>query len=91
MNEKRFTQKNEDDWEIFEDGKHLAFAHRGYNAQKIIERLNDLDSFREGYFDLQKQIKQLRDENHRLVLVRIHADDLHRDVEWLKENLGERD
>ena len=88
MNEKRFTQKDEDDWEILEHGEHLAFAHSGYNAQKIIERLNDLDSFREGYFDLQKQIKQLRDENHRLMLVRIHADDLHRDVEWLKENLG---
>lgn len=42
MTEKRFTHK-EDDWEIFEDGKHLAFAHSGYNAQKIIEKLNQLN------------------------------------------------
>ena len=42
MNEKRFTQKDEDDWEIFENGEHFAFAHSGYNAKKIIETLNVL-------------------------------------------------
>lgn len=42
MIEKRFTQKDEDDWEIFENEEHFAFAHSGYNAKKIIERLNEL-------------------------------------------------
>ena len=37
--EKRFTHKED---EILEDNKHFAYAHSGYNAQKIIERLNEL-------------------------------------------------
>ena len=50
MIEKRFTQKDEDDWEIFDNGKHLAYAHSGYNAEKLIEMLNSLS-------DENKQLK----------------------------------
>ena len=42
MTEKRFTQKDEDDWEILDRNKHFAYAHSGYQAKKIIERLNEL-------------------------------------------------
>ena len=50
-----------------------------------------LNNYFEGYESLKKSYSKVVDENHRLMLVRIHADDLHRDVEWLKENLGKRD
>ena len=42
MTGKRFSQKDEDDWEILENGKHFAYAHSGYQAKKIIETLNGL-------------------------------------------------
>ena len=47
---KRFTQKNKDDWEIFDNGKHLAYAYSGYNAEDIISVLNEL-------FDETEQLK----------------------------------
>jgi hypothetical protein len=33
---KRFTQKDEDDWEILDRNKHFAYARSGYQAEKII-------------------------------------------------------
>ena len=42
MNTKRFSQKDEDDWEILDRNKHFAYAHSGYQAKKIIETLNKL-------------------------------------------------
>ena len=41
MTEKRYCQKDSDDWEIFDNGKHFAYAHSGYNVGKIIHRLNE--------------------------------------------------
>ena len=41
MTEKRFTHK-EDDWEILDNGEHLAYAHSDYQADKICELLNEL-------------------------------------------------
>lgn len=41
MTAKRFTHK-EDDWEIFDNGEHLAYAHSDYQAEKICELLNEL-------------------------------------------------
>ena len=40
MTEKRFTQKDEDDWEILDRNKHFAYAHSGCQAEKIIQELN---------------------------------------------------
>lgn len=37
---KRYTQK-EDDWEILDNGKHLAYAHSARQAEIIIETLNN--------------------------------------------------
>lgn len=59
------------------------------NIESFVNRLNDLDTFREGYFGLEKQIKQLRDENHRLRLTMSHLGSLNLDIEWLKEHIDE--
>ena len=67
--------------EFWDSNKRLA-------PTEVVELLNN---YFEGYESLKKSYSKLVDENHRLMLVRIHADDLHRDVEWLKENLGKRD
>ena len=62
MNKKRFSQKDEDDWEILENGKHFAYAHSGYQAKKIIQELNELvETNRELY----KDNKQLKSELNR--------------------------
>ena len=59
MTEKRFTQKDEDDWEILDRNEHFAFAHSGYQAEKIIQELNELvETNRELY----KENKQLKKE-----------------------------
>ena len=58
MTEKRFTQKDEDDWEILDRNKHFAYAHSGRQAEKIINELNELvETNRELYKD-NKQLKQ---------------------------------
>ena len=58
MIKKRFTQKNEDDWEILDRDTHFAYAHSGYQAEKIIDELNELvDTNRELYKE-NKQLKQ---------------------------------
>lgn len=58
MTGKRFTQKDEDDWEILDRSKHFAYAHSGYQAEKIIQELNELvETNRELYKD-NKQLKQ---------------------------------
>lgn len=51
---KRYTQK-EDDWEILDQGKHLAYAHSAYQAEKIIETLNWKE----------EKIKELQERNNR--------------------------
>ena len=81
MIEKRFSQKDEDDWEIFENGEHFAYAHSGYQAKKIIERLNELydrldchilltDQERQKVSNfikgIEKENEQLKYENERL-------------------------
>ena len=59
MTEKRFTQKDEDDWEILDRKEHFAYAHSGYQAEKIIQELNELvETNRELY----KENKQLKKE-----------------------------
>lgn len=65
--------------EFWDYDKHL-------DCCEVVELLNN---YFEGYESLKKSYSKVVDENHRLRLVRIHADDLHHDVEWLKENLGE--
>lgn len=63
MTEKRFTQKDEDDWEILDRNKHFAYAHSGYQAEKIIQELNELvETNRELY----KENKKLKEENKQL-------------------------
>ena len=58
MTEKRFTQKDEDNWEILDRNKHFAYAHGGRQAEKIIQELNELvETNRELYKD-NKQLKQ---------------------------------
>ena len=58
MTGKRFTQKDEDDWEILDRNKHFAYAHGGRQAEKIIQELNELvETNRELYKD-NKQLKQ---------------------------------
>jgi len=37
---KRYTHK-EDDWEILDNGKHLAYAHSAMQAEIIIDELNN--------------------------------------------------
>jgi regulator of replication initiation timing len=59
---KRFTQKDEDDWEILDNGKHFAYAHSGYQAEKIIQELNELvETNRELYKENKQLKKDLRD------------------------------
>lgn len=60
---KRFTQKDEDDWEILDRNKHFAYAHSGFQAEKIIQELNELvETNRELY----KENKELKIENELL-------------------------
>lgn len=70
MTEKRFTQKDEDDWEILDRNKHFAYAHSGYQAEKIIQELNELvETNRELYKDnkqLKEENEQLKEENKKL-------------------------
>ena len=70
MAEKRFTQKDEDDWEILDRNKHFAYAHSGYQAEKIIQELNELvETNRELYKDnkqLKKEIEIIDEENENL-------------------------
>ena len=42
MTKKRFHHK-EDDWEILDGEKHLAYAHSGFQAEKICGLLNELN------------------------------------------------
>ena len=68
----RFTHKDADDWEIFKDGKHFAYAHSGYQAEKIIDKLNEQSERIIGLEDLVKckddEIKELRDSIEELEL-----------------------
>ena len=70
MTEKRFTQKDEDDWEILDRNKHFAYAHSGYQAEKIIQELNELvETNRELYKEnkkLKKENEQLKQSNQKL-------------------------
>ena len=59
MTEKRFTQKDEDDWEILDRNKHFAYAHSGYQAEKIIQELNELVETNRELYKENKQLKQL--------------------------------
>ncbi len=78
MTKKRFTQKDEDDWEILDRNKHFAYAHSGYQAEKIIQELNELvETNRELY----KDNKQLKEENEQL---KQQLRD--KEVEWLRNN-----
>lgn len=61
------------------------------NVKTLVNRLNDLETFREGYNGLVKQYSQLCDENHRLRLTMVHLKELDFDIEWLKEHLTEWD
>ena len=64
MTEKRFTQIDEDDWEILDRGKHFAYAHSGYQAEKIIDELNELvDTNRELY----RENEQLRQHKENVI------------------------
>lgn len=56
--EKRFSQKDEDDWEILDRNKHFAYAHSGYQAKKIIQELNELVETNRELYKENKQLKQ---------------------------------
>lgn len=58
MTEKRFAQKDEDDWEILDRNKHFAFAHSGYQAEKIIQELNELVETNRELYKENKRLKQ---------------------------------
>lgn len=58
MNKKRFSQKDEDDWEILDRNKHFAYAHSGYQAKKIIQELNELVETNRELYKENKQLKQ---------------------------------
>ena len=77
---KRFTHK-EDDWEILDNGEHLAYAHSGYNAQKIIERLNELYDKLDCHILLTDQERQK---------VRNFIKGLEKENEQLKDTLNQR-
>lgn len=82
MIEKRFMvsiNESTNEREFWDYDRHL-------DCCEVVDLLNN---YSEGYESLKKSYSKVIDENHRLRLVKIHADDLHRDVEWLKENLGE--
>ena len=67
MTKKRFTH-NEDDWEILDRNKHFAYAHSAYQAEKIIQELNELvETNRELYQKnelLKKSVKRQQDSNN---------------------------
>ena len=56
MTEKRFTHK-EDDWEILDRNKHFAYAHSSYQAEKIIQELNELVETNRELYQENKQLK----------------------------------
>lgn len=56
MTEKRFTQKDEDDWEILDRNKHFAYAH-GFQAEKIIQELNELVETNRELYKENKELK----------------------------------
>ena len=56
--EKRFSQKDEDDGEILDRNKHFAYAHSGYQAEKIIQELNELVETNRALYKENKQLKQ---------------------------------
>ena len=58
MNKKRFSQKDEDDWEILDRNKHFAYAHSGYQAKKIIQELNELVETNRELYKENKRLKQ---------------------------------
>lgn len=58
MTGKRFTQKDEDDWEILDRNKHFAYAHSGRQAEKIIQELNELVETNKELYKDNKQLKQ---------------------------------
>ena len=63
MTEKRFTQIDEDDWEILDRNKHFAYAHSGYQAEKIIQELNELvETNRELYKENNELKKKVGDK-----------------------------
>lgn len=89
MTEKRFTfdMRDETPCLIDEETQCLyPIKDTRVNVKILINRLNDLDTFRKGYFELEKEVKQLRDENHRLRLTKLHLEDVSNDIEWLKEH-----
>jgi len=57
QSKKKFYHKDSDDWQIFEDGEHLAYAHSGFQAGKIIDKLNSQE----------ERILFLEKENERIV------------------------
>ena len=59
---KRFTQKDEDDWEILDSGTHFAYAHSSYQAEKIITELNELVDKNRELFKENEQLKQQLNE-----------------------------
>ena len=74
MTAKRFTHK-EDDWEILDNGEHLAYAHSGYQADKICELLNELH----------EENEQLRKDSTVLILAN---QDYMKENEQLKHRLA---
>ena len=62
MTEKRFTQKDEDDWEILDRNKHFAYAHSGYQAEKIIQELNELVETNRELYKENEQLKQFKEK-----------------------------
>ena len=67
---KRFTQKDEDDWEILDRNKHFAYAHSGFQAEKIIQELNELVETNRELYKENKKLKQsynkLKQHHHNL-------------------------
>ena len=89
-NKKRFTYEyDEYNGNLFDNEYNTFYPIEDSeeNIMILVNRLNELDTFRTGYFSLEKQIKQLKDENHRLRLTMCHLKDLNIDIEWLKKNL----
>lgn len=69
--EKRFSQKDEDDWEILDRNKHFAYAHSGYQAKKIIQELNELVETNKELYKENKQLKSTI-KGQELEIVRLH-------------------
>ena len=63
MTTKRFTHK-EDDWEILDNEKHLAYAHSGYQADKICKLLNEQHKEIEHLKTVIKDVEYQRDYVH---------------------------